>query len=459
MSQSRRNFVKTIAGSSFLATAIGKDLLTTKKEITLDYKADFNGIEDMNIAGIGMGIMGFNNCRAATSIKGVNLIATCDLYQGRLDRSKEVFGKNIYTTRNYQEILSRNDINAVIISTADHWHNKIAIAAMNAGKHVYLEKPIVHHIEQGMSVVNAEKSTGKVVQIGSQGVSSLIYQKAKEIYKSGELGKLVMAEASFNRQSSNGAWQYSIPTDASEETIDWSRFLGDAPKIPFNKEHFFRWRNFQEYGTGVAGDLFVHLFSGMHVILSSLGPNKIFATGGLRYWNDGRNVPDVMLAVFDYPKTESHEAFNLILKVNFIDGGGEGGNFKLMGTEGVLEIVGNKLMLTKSKMSDSPTYGGWDSFDTFTEAQQKEYVKWFKAKYPNPSKPIKIASKEVYKEPNNFDSHKAHYMNFFNAIMGKEKAIENSSFGLRAAAPSLAANKSYFESRPISWDPVNMKLV
>lgn len=459
MSFSRRKFVQTIAGGSFVATSIAKDILSIHKKETIPFHPDYSSIEDMRIGAIGMGIMGVNNCNTSVSIPGVKLVATCDLYDGRLERSRELYGKDLFTSRDYREILAREDIDAVIISTSDHWHDKIAIDALNAGKHVYLEKPMVHHIEEGQALIDAEKKTGKIVQVGSQRVSSLLYKKAKEIYESGVLGTLVAAEASFNRQDALGAWQYSIPTDASPETVDWDRFLGDAPKIPFNKTHFFRWRNYQAYGTGVAGDLFVHLFSGMHTILSSLGPEKIYASGGLRYWEDGRDVPDVMYAIFDYPKTEHHDAFNMNLKVNFVDGSASPGVFKLIGSDGALEITWNELLLTTSKMSNAPGYGGWDSFMTFTEKQQADYKKWYEEMYPNPTKKVVVKDEAIYTQERGFSEHKAHHLNFYNAIMGKEKVVEDASFGLRAAAPSLAANKSYFENRPILWDPVGMKLL
>jgi predicted dehydrogenase len=459
MKQSRRKFVQTLAGGSLVASTIAKNAVKISKSEMLKDNRSYQLEEGVRIAAIGMGIMGNSNVRTALSIPGTQLIATCDLYDGRLERSKELYGDNIATYRDYKQLLERDDIDAVIVATSDHWHDAIAKDVLASDKHLYLEKPMVHQIAEGRSVIEAEKSSGKIVQIGSQRVSSLVSKKAKEIYESGAIGQLVLAEASFNRQSAMGAWQYSIPRDASPETVDWDRFLGDAPKVPFDEKHFFRWRNYQAYGTGVAGDLFVHLFSGMHYLLSSNGPSKIYATGGLRYWEDGRDVPDVMLALFDYPKTETHPAFNMVLKVNFIDGGGGGGDFKLVGTEGVLEMRGNDLILSKSKMSDAPGYGNWDSLETFSSTQQEEFLKWYNETYPNPSKRVRVDKEVVFKTPKGFDAHKEHYMNFFNAIHGKEKAIEDSSFGLRAAAPSLAANMSYFEKRPIFWDPKKMELL
>src|SRR5712671_2920803 len=293
--------------------------------------------DTIQIALIGAGGMGTGDARSSTSIPGVKLVAVSDIYDGRLARAKEIFGADILATRDYREVLGRKDIDAIIVGTPDHWHSTITIDALNSGKHVYCEKPMVHEIAEGKPVIAAQKATGKHLQIGSQYASSLGFLKARDLLKSGAIGELNMVDAWLDRNSAIGAWQYSIPPDASPSTVDWDRFLGKAPKRPFEAMRLFRWRNYNDYGTGVAGDLFVHLLTGVHVVTGSLGPKRVYASGGLRFWKDGRDAPDVMLAVLDYPKSEAHPEFSLSLKVNFASGGaGESFGVRFVGSEGVM---------------------------------------------------------------------------------------------------------------------------
>ncbi len=257
-------------------------------------------------------------------------------------RSKEMWGDALFTSRDYREVLARPDVDAVIIATPDHWHARIAIDAMKAGKDVYLEKPMIKDIDEGPRIIEAAQTTKRILQVGSQRVSSIIYAKARELFKSGVIGELNFVEAWWHRNSAMGAWQYTIPPDASTETCDWDRFVGDAPKRPFDATRLFRWRNYRDYGTGIPGDLFVHLFSGIHYVLDSTGPTRVMATGGLRSWKDGRDVPDIAVGFYDYPKTATHPAFTLMLKVNFADGGGGDGHlFRFAGPDGVITIGGS----------------------------------------------------------------------------------------------------------------------
>ena len=337
----RRTFLKAAGAAATVETFLGSrtHLLAEAQSETAKPVAANDHIQ---FALIGAGGQGQGDTKVAVQVPGVKLVAVADCYDGRLQHSKELWGDDIFTTRDYSEILERKDIDAVIIGTPDHWHKQVAVDAMKAGKDVYCEKPMIHLYADGPQMIEAARANNRIIQVGSQRVSSVIYAKAKELLASGAIGQLNMVTARWDRNSSIGAWNYTVPLDASTETCDWPRFLGTAPKIPFNGEHFFQWRKWKAYGSGVAGDLFVHLFSGTHFITGAHGPTRAMATGGLRFWKDGRDVPDVMLGLFDYP-----EGFNLSLRVNFVDGGEENEGLIFTGSEGTMEIAGNSVIVSR----------------------------------------------------------------------------------------------------------------
>ncbi|HTD94298.1 MAG TPA: Gfo/Idh/MocA family oxidoreductase, partial [Chitinophagaceae bacterium] len=230
---SRRNFIQKIAtgvaGAAFMpevlnAAAAGREKLETIR------RAKMGGPNDtLQIALIGVGGMGTADANTAITVPGIKLVAACDLYDGRLAEAKKNYGNDIYTTRDYKEILQRKDIDAVIVATPDHWHKDISVEAMNSGKAVYCEKPMVHDITEGNAVIEAQNRNKVVFQVGSQGLSSLGNEKAKELLAAGAIGKLNYAEGFWARNSPGGAWQYTIPPDGSDKTVDWKRFLNKYP--------------------------------------------------------------------------------------------------------------------------------------------------------------------------------------------------------------------------------------
>ncbi|THH36415.1 Gfo/Idh/MocA family protein [Neolewinella litorea] len=453
--RSRRHFLRQLSTGLLAAPLVSEEGLT---HLLTAPRSPRNANDRINIACIGLGIQGFSDLEAALQYPGVELVAGCDLYTGHLERFREVYGQDLFLTRDYREILARPDVDAVIVATPDHWHDTITIEALDAGKHVYCEKPLVQQLSEGHAVLAAERRNAGVLIVGSQRVSSILTEQAREIYRRGDLGQLVLVETFNDRFSALGAWQYSIPRDASPETVDWDTFLKDTPDLPFDAKRFFRWRNYRDYGTGVAGDLFVHLFSGSHRILDSLGPERIFSTGGLRYWKDGRDVPDVFIASCDYGEQDGHPAFNMQLRVNFVDGGGGGSRIRFVGTEGSLEVTGNRITLSRKSLSPAPGYGGWDTYNTFPSATRKEFEDWYRNQYP-PAAPTVVGPTEwSYRTPEGYSDHVHHFANWFDAIRSGGKVVEDGAFGFRAAAPSLAANLSYFERRIVDWDPAEMVL-
>jgi predicted dehydrogenase len=294
---------------------------------------------------------------------------------------------------------------------------------------------------------------GRLV-VGSLRVSSAVYAKAGELFRAGAVGTLNMVEARYNRNSAIGAWQYSIPTDASPQTVDWERFLGPAPARPFDPVRFFRWRNYWDYGTGVAGDLFVHLFSGIHFALGSNGPRRVTALGGLRHWKDGRDAPDVMVGLFDYPETKSHPPFTMSLQVNFADGSGGSQEFRFVGDEGIMTISGAGVGVSRRARPAEPGY----TIDTFAEDQQKAFLDEYRKKYPEPEEAALTESGQtLYEPPRGYDDRREHFARFFHAMRTKGRVVEDATFGYRAAAPALLCNLSYREGRTVGWDPERMR--
>jgi predicted dehydrogenase len=407
--------------------------------------------DHIQIALIGAGGQGQGDTKTAVQVPGVKLVAVADCYDGRLAHAKEIWGSEIFTTRDYNEILARKDIDAVIIGTPDHWHKQASVDAMRAGKDVYCEKPMIHLYSDGPEMIDAARTTGRILQIGSQRVSSVLSAKAKELLESGAIGKLNMVTAHWDRNSSIGAWDYTVPLDASTETCDWPRFLGTAPKIPFNAEHFFQWRKWKAYGSGVAGDLFVHLFSGTHFVASTHGPTRGMATGALRFWNDGRDALDVVLGLFDY-----REGFNLSLRVNFVDGGEESEGLVFTGSEGTIEIGWGGVTINRVPRETEPGL----TIDTFTEAMQSQIEAAYRKKYP----PTHFtgeppAGSERYVTPEGYSDSYDHLKNFFHSVRSRQPVVEDAVFGYRAAGAALLSNLSIERGAVVGWDPDRMKLL
>jgi predicted dehydrogenase len=442
--RSRREFLKTVG----TATAAVPAALRAQAAAT---SATVSANERIQIAVVGIGIRGQPITRAALRTPGVELVAVADVYDGRLTLAKEIWGDRVFTTRDYREVLARPDVDAVVIATPDHWHTQMAIDAMHAGKDVYVEKPMVQQLDEGARVIDAARQTSRILQVGSQHVSSIVYAKARALFRAGAIGEINLVEAWYNRNSVLGAWQYSIPPDASPQTIDWDRFLGHAPKRPFDPVRLFRWRNYRDYGTGIPGDLFVHLFTGIHFVLDALGPTRVMATGGLRHWHDGRDVPDVMLALYDYAKTSTHPAFALSLKVNFAEGAGDNSAFRFVGPEGVLTMSTNAVTLARRPRAKEPGH----TAETFSKATQEAFVKEYRAKHPERPE-LLPGSEEVYAAPPRYSADEDHFRTFFEAMRSRRPVVEDAVFGMRAAGPALLANHSYFENRPIGWDAEKM---
>lgn len=447
MKKNRRNFIKkaSLAGVAVAtSTRVFSEDLSTISILKRNYSSADK--TQLKVALIGAGGMGFANVDTLLKHDGVQLIAVCDLYTGRLKAAKKRWGADISTTDNYKDILKQKDIDAVVIGTPDHWHKQISIDALNAGKHVYCEKPMVHSVKEGHELINAWKKSGKVFVVGSQGLSSLGNEKARDLLAEGAIGELNYAEGFWARHSPVGAWQYAIPKDASEETVNWKSYLSNTQSRPFDAMRFFRWRNYLDYGTGMSGDLFVHLFSSLHFITKSKGPNQIAALGGLRYWKDGREVPDVLLGSFSYPTTKEHPGFNLSLRCNFVDGTSGTTYLRIVGSKGSMDVKWDEVVVRTNNISTN---------DPFELAKMKEA-----GMLVSDRKKILPPSEIVYKAEKDYKgAHYDHHGKWIEAIRTGGTVVEDPIFGFRAAAPALLCNDSYFGNKFINWNPETMKIV
>ena len=278
----------------------------------------------------------------------VSLVGVCDLFDVRaeqgIDASKNEVrpgGKPKQTaTRytHYTDLLNNKDINAVIVATPDHWHSRITIDAAKAGKNVYCEKGLTRTFDEAIKVYNEVKKTGITFQLGHQNRQVDANEKARQIIKQGLLGKINLVELATNRNSPWGAWVWGIHPEGNAQTIDWDTFQEPSPnKIPFGEEalrRFFRWRCWFDYGTGLSGDLLSHDFDAINQIMDLGIPKYASSSGGIYFYKDGRDVPDVWNATFEYPDKDLTILYSATLSSNDPRGN------RIMGHDATMQMGG-----------------------------------------------------------------------------------------------------------------------
>jgi len=402
-----------------------------------------SGSEDkIRFAMIGVGMQGSSLLAGAISLPGVECVAAADLYDGRRTLAKEITGKpDLLTTRRYQELLERKDIACIVAAVPDHWHKRVVVDACNAGKDIYCEKPLSHTVADGFEMVEAAHKNNRIVQIGSQRVSSALCAKARELYNQGAIGDVEMVELTLGRNDPTGAWEYPPPTDLSPDTLDWDTWLNDAPKIPFNKLHFARWRCWRRYGTGVAGDLMVHLISGMMVTLGwNEAPRSASAMGGIFRWKDGRDMPDLHTVLFDYHGVPVYVRLGLGTETPELA--------RFMGPKGILDTYEFEL-----RHSTQPGVDLDVSYYTagFPQKMRDEYARQWHAEN-DPALGNEPLREETVYRGHDWDDVRPHLNTFFNAVRSRTPVTEDAVFGNNAAIACHMANESYFHKRPVVWD-------
>jgi predicted dehydrogenase len=405
----------------------------------------------IRFAQIGNGIRGSEDMRNALACPGTEVVAACDLYDGRLAWSQENAGKKLDTTKEYRKILDRKDIDAVIVAVPDHWHSKIVEDACAAGKDVYIEKPMTHKVEQGFSIIDAMNKYSRIIQVGSQRRSSIVYAKAKEIIDSGYLGQITAAECWVDRNDASGAWVYPIPPDANPQTIDWDTFLGPAPKRPFDLKRFFRWRCYQDYGEGLPGDLYVHLLTGVHFLMSVTAPPlRAASMGGLLRWTEDRDQPDLIWTLYEYP------TFRLSLRCNLNNESAE--MTRIFGTKGTLKIEND--VLTATPQNTEPQPEGYSIYGWEIKTREQYLENWHKEHpLPEPGHYPLSESAMTFQAPPYYDYSIDHMNNFLESIRSRRPSAEDANYGNNTAIACHMANFSYFEKTIAVWDGDARKIV
>ena len=434
----RRDFVRLGAGAVGAGAAIKSSILEPNGLAAQSPPNDAG--RKIRFVSIGTGIRGCDLLRAARQVPNGVLVGTADLYDMHQKAGIEAYGADLPTTRDYRSLLDRKDVDAVIVAVADFQHRRVVLDCLAAGKDVYCEKPMSHNVADGLDMVKAVQDGKRIFQAGSQRVSNIVYKKAAEIYASGRLGEVHFIEGHSDRNSPSGAWVYPIAPDAGPETIDWATWLRDAPSRPFDAARFFRWRCFTDYGEGVAGDLYVHLLSGIQCISGiNQAPVRALSTGTLTHFNDGRDFPDLLATFYDYP------GVTVNLHCNQNNSAGEPIIF--YGREATMTISGNTLTVTPQDTSPQPegySLNGWTA-----EAKQ-QYLKDWHVTHPEP--PATLAEVETYSAPRGYDDTVDHIANFFRAVESREHVVEDEIFGNNAAIACHMANHSYFHHAIATWD-------
>ncbi|HYM06185.1 MAG TPA: Gfo/Idh/MocA family oxidoreductase [Terriglobales bacterium] len=400
--------------------------------------------ERITVGHIGTGARGHELMQAVMANPNTEIVGVVDAYTGRAERAIDRTGGRAKRYATHHDLLADKSIDAVVVATPDHWHKQIILEALRAGKDVYSEKPMTYRSPEGVEIVEVARQTGRIVQVGSQGMSSGAQRTAKEWIQSGKLGKITMIRATYNRNTAEGAWIYPIPPDASPKTVNWEMFLGPAPKRPFSLERFFRWRCYSDYSGGIATDLFVHLCTTIHYLMDAKMPARAMAMGELYRWKESRDVPDTLNAVLEYP-----EGFALSLSSTFNNEFSQEAGFQILGTEGPLVMGAGQVALYR----EAPVNNNRWIVESWPKALEDAYYRDPKviAAEVEPAKNLKRPEPERFKD----DGPEAtilHFGHFFESVRERKPYWEDAAAGHHAAACAHLINLSARERRMTEWD-------
>jgi predicted dehydrogenase len=363
------------------------------------------------------------------------VVAVADVYEKRKKAAADKFKCEGYL--DYREIINRADIDAVVVATPDHWHAAIALEALDHGKDVYLEKPMCHTIDEARHLSQTVKETKRVLQVGSQTTSAPQWHLAKKYIADGAIGKMIMSQGSYHRNSKDGEWNWPIDKEAGpdgkgENYIDWKMWLGKAPKRAYDADRFFRFRKYWDYSGGIASDLFFHVVAPLNICWSEPQfPTKVSASGGIYVFKeDGREVPDTFHLMAEFPKEHSLVLTSSMANSHHIPG-------LIRGHEGTIVMVDHGMFERKT-----------DHITLIPERQTIDEA--YKAKFGDKEIAIPVEDK---------NDMVTHITNFLDCMHTREKPTLDVDTGYHAQVTINMAVQSYREGRVLYWDDKNQKVV
>lgn len=395
----------------------------------------------------------------------VEFAGVCDTFEVRVNRAIEISLNNvrpdgvkgnpkppkIYSS--YREMIASNEIDAIVIATPDHTHAQIAIDAAKAGKHVYLEKPMAHSIDEAVALRDTIKSTGVVFQLGHENRQQMSFKMARELYRKGVLGTVSLVQTYTNRNTPFGAWIRDDAFDhklANQKNINWKEFLGNAPWQEFDLKKYFSWQRYSDFGTSVTGNDFSHKYDCVNQVLGLGIPDEVIAMGGQFYYKDHGDMPDVLNAIFSYPEKGLMMTYDGTLKNGIYR------QSHILGSEATMDID-NAIMLYKDNNSErykdinidssNPLYyyAPNTDIDAVSSATSKAYMKGGYG-------PTYIDGKVI-------DATFLHLKEWIDAIRGHGKTSCDIESGFEESVTFNLANLAYLHKKPVTWDKVNEKAI
>jgi predicted dehydrogenase len=443
----RRDFFKRTGGAAAGAALAINTFAKAKNKV---HPSRVIGANDrINIGLIGCGGRGSSDAESFTKYGADNnsacqIVAVCDVYEKRKREAADRYHAKGFT--DYRELLALSEVDAVIVATPDHWHAQVALDAMGQGKDVYLEKPMCHTIDEVRQLVDTVHETKRVLQVGSQTTSADQWWKAKKAIADGMIGKMIMSQGSYHRNSIEGEWNWPIDANAGpdgrgDDHIDWDMWLGPAPKRAFDADRFFRFRKYWDYSGGIATDLFFHVVAPLNICWDKPQyPSKVMASGGIYAFKDEREVPDTFHLLAEYPEGHSLVLSSSMANSQHIPG-------LIRGHEGTITMVPNgefegstpNIILKPEKVRLPGAQAG----------------QWEHGTFPG----YKFGKDEVKIPVDQYDMMQAHVGNFLGCMRTREKPhLDVETAGHAQVLISLAV-QSYQEGRVKYWDEKNWRAV